>query len=65
LDEKLSDMNCFARIHQGFILNLQYLDRVDGNAVALKNGNKLPLSRNGRKALSGALDRYIGGDSFD
>jgi len=65
LDEKLSDTLCFARIHHGFILNLQYLDRVDGDDAVLKNGQRLPVSRNGRRALFEALDKYLGGDLFD
>jgi DNA-binding LytR/AlgR family response regulator len=65
LNEKLSDMSCFARIHKGFILNLQYLDKVDGDYAKIKTGQRVPVSRNGRKALFEALDKYIGGDVFD
>jgi Response regulator of the LytR/AlgR family len=61
INEKLSNTPSFARIHNGVIINLQYLDMIDGNDAVLKNGRRLPISRNGRKTLFDELNKYIGG----
>lgn len=62
LTDMLSESNCFAQIHQSFIINLSYFERVDGNDIIIKSGAKLPLSRNNKKMFFTALARYIRGN---
>jgi two-component system, LytTR family, response regulator len=58
--EAVLDPARFIRIHRSFILNLERLDHVetyakDSRLAVLKDGRKLPLSRNGYARLRGLL----------
>ena len=43
----------FVRVHSSYIINLQYVDRVDiqNNLVYLKEGHIIPVSRSRKKAF--------------
>jgi DNA-binding LytR/AlgR family response regulator len=58
-ESMISPMRRFARIHRSYILNLSFLDKVDGDVVIIKNGERLPISRNGKKIFFEALEHYI------
>lgn len=60
---KLSDVELelpdfFIRIHNRYLLNLNYLQSIEGNQ-ALVDGEMLPISRACKQALSIAFARYI------
>jgi two-component system LytT family response regulator len=55
----LAHIPCFARIYQSFIINLSFLDEINGNDAILKTGEALPISRHYRKSFFVALERYI------
>lgn len=43
--EKLIDPNRFVRIYRSYILNMQYIKRLNYNELELKDGTVLPISR--------------------
>ncbi len=57
LEERLSS-SLFCRIHQSYLVNLNYIDQFDWREgfVLLQNGEKLPVSRGGK----GELRRRMG-----
>jgi DNA-binding LytR/AlgR family response regulator len=59
LEAIFSGMRCFARIYQSYMINLSYLDKIEGNYAIIKTGVKLPISRTYRKSFFDALDDYI------
>jgi len=59
LEKMLSEISCFVRIHHGIVINLAYIDKVEGNDVILKSRVRLPLSRNKRKPFFAASAQYI------
>lgn len=61
-EKQLSGMNCFVRIHQSFIINLSYFDRIEKNEIVIKTGSALPLSRKYRNMFYDALEEYIRSD---
>ena len=58
MEEKLSEMN-FCRGNKGYLINLQYVDRIQ-DGCALVKGENLTLSRARRKVFMEALTRYWG-----
>lgn len=50
----------FVRCHNAYLVNLRYVDGVEGNEV-LAAGKRLPVSRNRRKGLMQALLEYARG----
>ena len=61
LENLLSEMLCFARVHQSFIINLNHYEKKEGNDLILKNGQKLALSRSYRNTFFNALADYVRG----
>jgi two-component system, LytTR family, response regulator len=58
--EQTLDSKDFSRVHRSFIIQLQCITRIEsyeknGHVAVLKNGKKIPLSRNGFVALKGKL----------
>ncbi|MBA3682014.1 MAG: response regulator transcription factor [Bacteroidetes bacterium] len=59
--EEVLDPSQFVRIHRSFILNLNYLTKIEAldknnNLALLKNGAKIPLSRTGYSKLKEILN---------
>jgi two-component system LytT family response regulator len=55
--ESLLDPNIFFRVHRSYILNLNYLKKIesfskDSKTAVLKNGKEIPVSRSGYKLLA-------------
>ena len=50
----------FARSHSSYLVNLNYVERVDRKQVIV-HGEALPVSRSCRQALMDAFTRYLGG----
>ena len=59
LEEKLADSN-FARCNSGYLVNLRYVEEVNGSTV-MAAGDELQISRPRRKAFMEALTDYLGG----
>lgn len=49
----------FYRIHNSFLVNLRYVDRVAPNEVIVSNGDHIPISRANRKGFQTALQQYL------
>ena len=41
----------FCRCHRSFIVNINYVDRIDGNDVVMITGDRIPLPRKKRRAF--------------
>ncbi|RPI79083.1 MAG: DNA-binding response regulator [Desulfobacteraceae bacterium] len=59
--EKMLDYRTFCRIHRSFLLNIVYLDKIaacskESRLAVLKNGAKLPISRQGYRSLQKILN---------
>ncbi len=59
--EEVLDPSQFVRVHRSFILNLNYLTKIEAldknnNLALLKNGSKIPLSRTGYSKLKEILN---------
>lgn len=59
--EEVLDPSQFVRVHRSFILNLNYLTKIEAvdknnNLALLKNGAKIPLSRSGYSKLKEILN---------
>ncbi len=50
----------FVRCHNGYLVNLRYVDSVQGNNLCVM-GKKLPVSRNRRRDVLNALMQYANG----
>jgi two-component system LytT family response regulator len=58
--EKILDSTKFVRIHRSYILNVEYLARIelyakDSRVAILRDGTKLPISRSGYEKLKKQL----------
>jgi DNA-binding LytR/AlgR family response regulator len=51
----------FFRCHQGYLINLRYIDSVAENNILLRGDGKVPLSRHRKKELLQTLTNYWGG----
>lgn len=45
----------FVQIHKSYIINIDYIDRVNGNHIIMYNGDTLPLSRDRKSDFMDAL----------
>lgn len=50
----------FARCHQSFVVNLAYVERIDGLEILLTTGEQLPISQPKRKEFMQKLTEYWG-----
>lgn len=48
----------FVPVGKGVVVNLQHVEKVDDDCVAMTNGDRLPISRRKRGAVSAALVRF-------
>lgn len=58
VEEKLTHFG-FMRIHKSYIVNFMYVFQISRTIVALKDGTKLPLSRQRHKEVFDAFTRYL------
>jgi DNA-binding LytR/AlgR family response regulator len=60
LEAKLVDQ-FFYRCHQGYLINLRYIDSVTENNISLRGDGAIPLSRYKKRGLMQMLTNYWGG----
>lgn len=51
----------FVRVHQGFLVNMEYIKNFQRESIILKNGEELPTSERKRKQAYDAYTRYLMG----
>lgn len=53
IDEKLTDLSNygFIRTHIGYIVNLKYILKLEGNSVILNNGSVIPVSKSYKQTV--------------
>lgn len=51
--------NGFARPHNSFLVNLDFVDHIQKSSLFLTDGTEIPISRNRRKALDEALFHFL------
>ncbi|MGG5315456.1 LytR/AlgR family response regulator transcription factor [Enterococcus sp. AZ072] len=57
-EEKL-DLSTFARIHQSYLLNMNYIDVLEEKIVVMKNKNRLPISKRLRSSFLKQYRNYL------
>lgn len=60
MEEKLAARQ-FARCNQSYLVNLRYVEGVDGNMVVLQGGVRLEISRRNKNQFMDTLLHYYGG----
>lgn len=61
--EKLKSYG-FSRCHQGFLINLSKIKRIDKKSVVLDNGVTIPISRQYKQGLMQAFNLHLAGISL-
>ena len=51
--------NGFARPHNSFLVNLDFVDHIQKSSLFLTDGTDIPISRNRKKAFDEALFRFL------
>jgi len=51
----------FVRCHQGYLVNMQWIEAVNEDSIRLKNGYNVPVSRRMRKTVIDVFSNYIVG----
>lgn len=60
LDELLPELSSdFVRSHKSYVLNMAYIRRIEGTAIELTNGKKLPISRANRAQVLNTFSEFI------
>lgn len=49
--EKRLKEHCFVRVHNSFIVNMRFIERVQSQSLILKDGTELPLARSKKDAF--------------
>lgn len=57
--EMLSEYSQFLRCHQSFLVNLDYVERMEDNSFLLQNQQLVPISRNFYKQSKNAYYHYL------
>jgi DNA-binding LytR/AlgR family response regulator len=57
-EEKLTKYN-FTRIHKGYLVNMEYIQRINKSNIVLKNNVVLPLSEHRLKAVFDSFTSYL------
>jgi DNA-binding LytR/AlgR family response regulator len=57
--ESLLPINTFAAPHKGYLVNLDFVDIMDGNGLLLTCGKRIPVSRRCKKDFEQALFRFV------
>lgn len=58
-DEEISDLckeSNFLQVHKSFLINLNYVKKLDGNSITMDNGDEIPISK---KNTANAKRRYL------
>jgi len=50
----------FVRCHVGYIVNLRYFHKLEGNSLKLTDGSEIPVSRNRRRQVLSQIKRLYG-----
>lgn len=58
--ESLQDEAAFALVNSGCLVNMAFIDNIDGNLIELAGGDRLVLSRGKKKAFYESFFDYIG-----
>ena len=59
--EGILDDHRFLRIHQSFIVNMEYITQFGKGSVTLNNGKKLMITRKYSATANDAITRFLGG----
>ncbi len=57
-EDKLTDFN-FIRIHKGYLVNMEYIQRINKSNIVLKNSMILPLSEHRLKAVFDSFTSFL------
>lgn len=49
----------FYRCHAAYIVNLQFIRRIDGNTAILKDGSRILISKNKKKDFMKEFTKYV------
>jgi len=49
----------FVNCHQGFLVNMNYIKRIDTNSILLKNGAEVPISKHKRAYVKSEFNNYL------
>lgn len=58
LEEKLCGNNRFVKPHRSYIVNMEYVQRIDPTSLGLRNGSNIPISKANYKAVADAFLKY-------
>lgn len=58
-EETLLSRPEFLKIHRSYIINLSYIQTINGNCVITKNGYEIPVSRQRRNQVRNAYIRFL------
>lgn len=61
IEQELSEKG-FLRIHKGYIVNYRYMRVIDGRDLALRTGERLPISRTKLQEIKQLYSRLLQGD---
>ena len=59
--EALLPGNAFVSPHKGYLVNLDFVETVDGNEITLGNDAQIPISRRRKQEFEQALFRFVRG----
>ena len=51
----------FLRCYRSYIVNIDYVERIDGDAFVMKSGQRIPIARDGRKGIQSRYLAYVFG----
>ena len=58
-DEEIRDLrkeSNFLQVHKSFLINLNYVKKLDGNSITMDNGDEIPVSK---KNTANAKRQYL------
>lgn len=58
-DEEIRDLvkeHCFLQVHKSFLINLNYVKKLDGNSITMDSGAEIPISK---KNTANAKRQYL------
>lgn len=58
--EKILEDYGFARCHAAYIVNMQYIHRINGLILTLKDGTEIPISKTRKKGFMKLFTKFIG-----
>lgn len=57
--EELAVENCFLHCHRSYIVNLNFVAKVEDDHLRMKNGDKVPFTIRNKKAIKKAVSDYF------